>query len=358
MGSGKLRFWKLVLVLCLWAGLASAQGGAAHDNSLQGALPVEAATPDTPIPVRAGLYVTQITGVDQKAENFTVVVQMRLEWQDPQLAFLATELGRDSRVMATEDFISRAREAGVDIPVTSFENLQTRSFTKQSAVMVADTGHALHASETVLTLQAPDFDFREHPFDRQRFYVRLLLNTPKEYFVFEDLPDFSGMGPALGEEEWILRRSWTEIDTTRGIAGWESARISLVFEGDRHLIYYWTRILIPLLLLVVISWANLFLEEYRRRIDIAGANLLAFIAFNFAVSGDLPRLGYVTFLDALMLAMFVTSAVTVAYNVMLRRLSITGHEARARWLDWHVTYWGFPLIHLLIILALCLSFFG
>ncbi|WP_425090219.1 hypothetical protein [Tropicimonas sp. S265A] len=342
-----------------WLCLVSAAEAQTVDGTTNftGLAPSHSAATD-PVPVRAGIFLTQITDVDQKSENFTVVARLRLDWSDPDLAFDPDVEGTDRRVMSTPDFIAYARAQNIRIPTASFENLQARSFTKQSAVSWTSAGDAFHVSETVLTLQAPDFDFRKHPFDTQKFYVRLLLNRSTDAFVFEDLEGFSGLGPALGEEEWIIRRHWTEVDTTRGIAGWDSSRISLVFEADRHLIYYWTRILIPLLLLTTISWANLFLEEYRRRIDIAGANLLAFIAFNFAVSGDLPRLGYVTFLDALMLAMFITSAVTVAYNVMLRRLSVTGHEGDAKRIDWHVTFWGFPLIHMLIILSLWRVFFG
>lgn len=340
--------------------LATTQGQAQSLDGAQQFLSVPQITePDRdPIPVRAGIFITQIADVDQKAENFKVVARLRMDWTDPALAFDPETEGTTRRVMSTEAFLVYARENNIPIPAASFENVQARTFVKQSAVSWNNLGEAFHASESVLTLQAPDFDFRQYPFDTQKFYVRLLLNRSTNAFVFEDLEDFSGMGPALGEEEWIIRHTWTEIDTARGIAGWDSSRISLVFDADRHLIYYWTRILVPLLLLVTISWANLFLEEYRRRIDIAGANLLAFIAFNFAVSGDLPRLGYVTFLDALMLAMFVTSAVTVAYNVMLRRLAVEHLEDRAKRIDWHVTYWGFPAVHILILLTLWRSFFG
>jgi hypothetical protein len=312
---------------------------------------------DAPISVRTGLFVTQITDVNQKEENFTVVAQLRMEWTDPRLAFDPVDFNSDRRVMSSQDFIDFARANNVSIPVVTFQNLQTRSFDKASAVYWTSAGDATHISETVLTLQAPDFEFRQYPFDEQKFFLRLVMNNPMDAFVFEDLEGFSGMGPALGEEEWIVRDVRTLIDQTRSIAGWESDRFSLVFSADRHLIYYWTRIFVPLMLLVIVSWANLFLEEYRRRIDIAGANLLAFIAFNFAVSGDLPRLGYVTFLDALMLAMFVHSALTVAYNVMLRRFSVTGHDHRAKRLDWHTTYWGFPVVYILTVMGLWVAFF-
>ncbi len=349
-----MRFISLLSFLCLLAGAAVAQS----DTPISLEDLAETIRPAEPVQVRAGLYVTQITDVNQKEENFTIVVDTRYEWSQPQLAFDPDEVGAALRSMSTDDFVAYARQNSIPSPVGTFQNLQRRSFEKLSSVFWTSDGNVIHVSETVVTLQAPDFDFRQYPFDTQKFYVRLLMANPTSFFVFNDLPEFSGMGGSLGEEEWIVRDVWTEIDTSRGVTGLESSRLSLVFTADRHLIYYWTRIFVPLLLLVTVSWANLFLEEYRRRIDIAGGNLLAFIAFNFAVSGDLPRLGYVTFLDALMLAMFASAAVTVAYNVMLRRMAVDNHEARARRIDWHVTYWGFPAIHILIILTLWRVFFG
>ena len=81
---------------------------------------------------------------------------------------------------------------------------------------------------------------------------------------------------------------------------------------------------------VRLSWATFILDEYRKRIDLAGANLLIYVAFNFAVSGDLPRLGYMTFLDFILFAMFITTGLIIVFNVGLRRLEIKGRDDLAR----------------------------
>lgn len=305
---------------------------------------VNRAAPAEPLEVGVGVTVTQITSVDQKAENFGVVARIRMMWHDPALAFDATAAGHDYKTLSAAEFLKMAREKGLIIPATTIENQQTRSFEKAAKVTWFADGTAQFTSEVITTLQAPDFDFRAFPFDRQKFYVRILANAPEDFLRFTALPDASGMGKKLGEEEWVVRRVWTEIDEVPGLTGLPSARFSMGFEANRHLHYYWARMFIPLILLMTVTWANLFIEDYRRRIDIAGANLLAFIAFNFTVAGDLPRLGYMTFLDALILALFLLSAGAVVYNVALQRAAKSGHEARVKAIDWHVTYWGFPLV--------------
>jgi hypothetical protein len=318
---------------------------------------INRAAPDEPLDVAVGVRITQITGVDQKSENFGVVARIRMRWQDDALSFDPRDVQSHFRTMTAEAFLRYARENSIGVPAFSIENQQTRSFDKAFYVTWAADGSALLAQEVIVTLQAPDFDFRHFPFDHQAFYLRILANLPSEFIRFEPMADANGVGDMLGEEEWVVSDTWTEIDEVEGISGFKSSRFSLGFSAHRHLLYYWARIFVPLLLLLTVTWANLFLEEYRRRIDVAAGNLLAFIAYNFAISGDLPRLGYLTFLDSLMLAMFAVSVASVAYNVALRRLAVANRESRAAAVDWHVTLWGFPLLIVSTIIVLCLVFF-
>jgi hypothetical protein len=94
-----------------------------------------------------------------------------------------------------------------------------------------------------------------------------------------------------------------------------------------------------------------FLQDFGKRVDAAVANLLIFVAFNFTISSDLPRLGYVTFIDAIFLAAFFVTAGVVLVNVIFKRLEVTGRMELARRLD-IFAIWVYPLF-LTLAIALC-----
>ncbi|MCP4826468.1 MAG: hypothetical protein GY892_20480 [Shimia sp.] len=166
-----------------------------------------------------------------------------------------------------------------------------------------------------------------------------------DYVEFYPLEEQSGMGDLLGEEEWILSNASLERRSVSGIGGADTTMVALRFEGKRHVQYYVLRILLPLLIILFVSWATFFLEEYRRRIDMASANLLVFVAFNFAISTMLPKLGYLTFMDSLLVGMFLITGSIVLVNIALRRLKTSGREDLARKIDSYLVIWIFPILH-------------
>ncbi len=101
----------------------------------------------------------------------------------------------------------------------------------------------------------------------------------------------------------------------------------------------------PLGLIIIVAWITFFMEDYGKRVEATSANLLLFIAFNFTISDDLPRLGYVTYLDALLVSTFVISVFIVVYNVYLKRQENHGKERRARQID-RLMIWFYPLSYL------------
>jgi hypothetical protein len=329
------------LFLCTFAFLstspARAQSNAAFSGIDWGKYAYET------IDVRVGLQIDQLTHIDQKGENFGVVGTIRLEWSDPNLAYEADPASRQAfRVFTGKDFQDFADGAGVLTPGYVILNRQGRLDIGDSTVVVFPDGKASFSERFTVTLQAPDFDFRKYPFDTQRFYVHLGFLLPKELMRLTEIEDFSGMGDRLGEEEWVVDKSWVEITEWETGLGLTGPKFSLGFSANRHLQYYLMRIFVPLGIIVLVTYSTFFMRDFTRRIEICTTTLLTFVAFNFAISYDLPRLGYLTFLDVVMGLSFVVIGLNVVWNVALRRLEQVGRDELARCIDAY-TLWIYPV---------------
>lgn len=327
------------LIACIAAPALWANEGGLTEGGLSSVVTV----PEEPLQVGLGITVDQVTFVDQKSENFGAVVTIRMGWKDPLLAFEAGVDTRHAKVMTPADFVELARSLGTIVPAFVVQNQQGKRWIQHDLVVIFPDGRANYFEKSSVTLQAPYFNFTRYPFDTQKFFVEIVSVLPANIVQLVADNDRSGLGELLGEEEWILENARTLLFTTEGISGIESSMIALAFEGRRHILYYAIRIFLPMLVLVAVSWAVFFLDEYRKRIEIAGANLLVFVAFNWAISADLPKLGYLTFLDFILQWMFVVTGAIIVFSVILSRLKASGRGDLARKLDIYAVKWVYPL---------------
>ncbi|UCF28055.1 MAG: electron transporter RnfC, partial [Chloroflexota bacterium] len=156
-------------------------------------------------------------------------------------------------------------------------------------------------------------------------------------------------------DEFILQDLSVEISSTSTSKGIVSSYM-FSFEAPRHLSYYIFRIFVPILLIILISWMTFFLKNYTHRIEVASANLLLFIAFSFSLADNYPRLGYLTFLDAVMAIMFIINALVIVYNVWLRRLEMNDKVDTVERID-NILDWVYPLIYIALLGILVIWFF-
>ncbi len=269
-----------------------------------------------PIEVQIGVKLEQITDVDQLSEKYNAVAELRMEWQDPSLAFNPEDCQCQFRTFTGDSFVTFADEREILLPGFTLLNQQGNRWTQNEDVVIFPDGRAA------------------------TLYIQVESLLPDEFFIYNDAEHLSGIGELLGEEEWFIISSETQITSEEGHDNYW-----LIFNISRHLNFYVFRILLPIGLIVVVTWFTFFLRDFTRRIEVSSATLLTLVAFNFTIADNIPRLGYLTFMDAVLIGSFVVTVITVLFNVYLRRLEVKDRGEDAHRID-RIAIWIYPVLYL------------
>jgi hypothetical protein len=308
-----------------------------------------------PIEVQIGVKLQQIIDVNFQDEFFSVVASMRMEWTDPALAFSPDTCQCKSKVYTEKEFDSFLADVKGRWPDFTLFDQQGNRWVQNRVVVLEPDGSAIYFERFSTNLQV-DFDFRRFPLDVQQFRIRIDSLYPQDFYYFSDLEGFSEISPEHGEDEFIITGFDTEISSEQGSAGSLNSRFSFLYEAPRHLNYYILQVFVPILLIVLISWWTFFLKDYTQRIEVAAGNVLLFIAFSFSLAENYPRLGYMTFMDAIMAMIFIVNALVLIYNVYLRRLEMADQSEQADRID-RVMDWMYPLLYFVAVGVVYYIFF-
>ena len=310
----------------------------------------------TPIEVQIGVKLQQIVQVNQQDEFFNVVGSLRMEWDDPALAFSPDECQCRSKVYTEKEFDRFLADVEGKWPDFTFFNQQGNRWIQNRVVVLEPDGHAAYFERFSTNLQT-DFDFRQYPFDSQQFLIRVDMLYPENWYYFTDLEGFSEISKEHGEDEFIITDFDTTVSSEEGSTRSVVSRFTFRYEAPRHLNYYFFRIFVPILLIVLISWWTFFLKDYGKRIEVAAGNVLLFIAFSFSLAENYPRLGYMTFLDAIMAMVFIINALVLIYNVYMRRLEMAGKMEAVERID-NKLDWLYPLLYVASLAVIIIIFFA
>ena len=297
-----------------------------------------------PIETRVGIKVEQIVDVDQQSEFFTAVGSLQMEWTDPALAFNPETCGCDVKSFlgpGVDQFVASTESRWPDF---TLQNQQGNRWIQNQTLTIAPNGHTTYFERFTTSFQV-DFDFRQYPFDAQELVIRVDSLQPEELYRYATLEGFGEISAEHGENEFVLTDFEASVSSEKRSNGAITSRFTFSFEAQRLVSYYVFRVFVPILLIIMVSWITFFLKDYGRRIEVATGNLLLFIAFSWSLAENYPRLGYLTFLDAVMAIMFVINALVVVYNVWLKRMEMRGQEALAERIDTFLD-WAYPLAYI------------
>lgn len=286
---------------------------------------------ELPVPVTVGIYLIDITNIDETRNTFDVEMDAAVSWLDPRLAFDAEAAGTDRRVYvgAESQHLHKSiwtAQIGVANPVGQLSVGQEKLtvFSDGRVEVVVRVGAVCKAN----------LDYRSFPFDSQVLPITLESYAWNEETV--DLisdPDRTGFAPEFSLAEWKVDAVEHHEDQVLRVRD-DIPFSNLVFEIriTRESGYYLWKIFLTVFIITSLTFVVFFMSDERlgRRAGVSSSGILTVIAYQFVTTSSLPKVSYLTVADKVMTLSIVTIAATMVVSIIIDRIDHKNQAARLR----------------------------
>jgi hypothetical protein len=263
-----------------------------------------------PTQVSVGIWIVDITNIDSAQQNFTADLAVVFRWKDARLAHTGTGVAYYALEQIWTPRVGIANETSSVV----------RKF-PESAEVEPD-GTVLYRQRYVGAFTQP-LRLRSFPFDRQAFHIQLVairyrpdevMFVPDQNWINNGLKQGAGIAPSITLPDWTIEK-WETKPVTYALApGFEYSGYAFEFTAARNVQHYILKVILPLILIVMMSWAGFWIDTVHSasQISVAVTSMLTLIAYRFAVDTQLPRLPYMTRLDVF----FLISTLLVFFSLI------------------------------------------
>jgi len=291
-----------------------------------------------PLKVYVTIFIIDVDEISGASQSFDANIHLQCRWRDERLA----HKGPKSIVRAVDEIWN---------PEIQVINQQKIWLTLPRIVKISPEGEVLYHQRAWGSFSQP-LKLKDFPFDRQEFSIQLATidYTPDEIEFVQDKNDESGMAQDLSVADWEITgysaepRPYKPSPGTSPMAGF-----AFSFEAERKVGYFIIKVIIPLILIVAMSWVVFWIDpiESGTQISVAITTMLTLIAYRFAIDTDLPKVSYLTRMDFFILISTVLVYASLIEVVVTSTFAKDGKIARARTIDLWMR-WVFPSLFALV----------
>jgi hypothetical protein len=233
-----------------------------------------------------------------EADLFTVA-----SWKDPRLR------GERVRVVPTGE---------VWMPNMVVFNERAVSNRLPKVVQIRPDGTVTFRQRLIGTFASP-LDLSRFPMDNQTLELKFVVygNTLDEVILVESKTIPSGRSPELAIADWEIGELETRAAAFTPVPGFELSSLAVRLQARRFVGYYVVQMLVPLILIVAMSWIPFWVEpgmvNVRSRVSVTA--VLTLIAYRFIIVELAPKLPYLTRIDELLLGSTVLVAAAMICTV-------------------------------------------
>jgi hypothetical protein len=301
----------MVYFLLLWSLLFSAFNPSAHadDNYQQWVESSLTAPPENlPVFVNISLNFLHLVSINEHDETFTADIYLRCRWNDPRLSYEAAENAPPKTYIGDS---CKYKLNEIWRPDIEFVNSGIPEYTNRSLFIYPDG--TVKLNQAITATFRNNFDFRKLPFDQQTLQIIISsFSWDDKIVVFKidkEGVEFGSKLKAAYEEIAIVGMNATVTEQV-GMETSDSTGFS-VFTATLHIqrapLFYNYQVFFPLLVVIGLCTTVLFITvtQIWDKIQIILTAVLVFIATKFLLNEDLPKIGYLTFIDKIFFISYV-----------------------------------------------------
>src|SRR6266404_3978877 len=278
-----------------------------------------------PTQISVGIWVADISNIDSAQQNFTAELAVVLRWKDPRLAH-------------TGKGIARYQLEQIWHPRVGIVNETNSVSRKMPDSVEVDPDGTVTSRQRYAGAFTQPLRLQSFPFDRQTFRVQFVavryqsnevMFVPDQIWIQDGLKGAGGISPSITLPDWTIEK-WEVKPLVYALAPrHQYSSYAFEFTAARNVSHYILKVMFPLVLIVIMSWAVFWMDPIHSnaQINIAITSMLTLIAYRFATDNQLPRLPYMTRLDAFILmgtVLIFFSLIEVITTTILE----TNHRAR------------------------------
>ena len=306
--------------------------------------------------VNIGLYVIDISNVNAVENTYRLEGLIDLSWCDPR--FKINNKEKNYEIYLEEDAETKLNR--IWWPSITFVNEVGEYFRKNEELMIFSSSIIEYREKFSVELKS-FFDLTKFPFDQQTLDVEIESFAWDENDVKLKLnEEKTGFNPSLNLPEWKINDLETQIKTTQEVRSKVPFyKLLMQIKLIRKPGFYLWKVIIPLIVLVIISWSVFWMSEesLADRISFSLTGILTVVAYQFLISENLPNISYLTLMDAMLSLSFAAIALTVAENIFVDWLNQENLKFLAIKVD-RICQFAFPTIYVFLLLAITFSYFS
>ena len=253
-----------------------------------------------PTKVEIGIRMLDLSKIDDVGQSLTGDFALSVKWKDSRLAGLA----------------------GCEVPLKKiwhpgiiFMNSGRKFLTRPENVTIKSGGEVKYVQRYYGTF-ATYHKLENFPFDKHELKLTVIpaeSSVDEVGFIVDE--NVTGRRDILNIPDWNVGDVKGEVTSMyTDMYDRYIPEYNFIIPAKRITNYYLLKVLLPLCLIVIMSWAVFWIDpsQFGAQIGLSATSMLTLIAFLFATSTMLPKLGYFTILDV-----FISGSTIIVFSALL-----------------------------------------